>query len=184
MCVYMYVCRRQKLFSLCFHAFLRHDSVTCMCVCMYVCMYVCMCICMCADGESIIPSAMHIRALRPGKAVCCSVLQCVAACSSVFHWAAVSVWQCAAVLFSVFQWKLVLSAGHIHALDQVRQCVALCCCVVKCGAAWCSMLQCVAVWCCVLQCVTKKCYSGYWAHPCPMRRPSSPTWHNSFIPVT
>ena len=55
-------------------------------------------------------------------AVCCSVLQRVAACCSVL--------QCVVVCCSVLQ------------------CVAMCCSVLQCVAVCCSVLQCVAV-CCI-----------------------------------
>ena len=64
-------------------------------------------------------------------AECCSVLQCVAVCCSVF----------------------VIVFWYITCHNSVLQCVAVCCSVLQCDAVCCSVLQCVAVCCSVWQCV-------------------------------
>ena len=74
-------------------------------------------------------------------AVCCSVLQCVAACCSVL--------QCAAVCRNVLQ--------CVAACCSVLRCVAVCCSVAQCVAVGCSALRCDAVWCSVLQCGAVRC---------------------------
>jgi len=64
------------------------------------------------------------------RAVCCSVLQCVAVCCRVLQ-CVVTV--CCRVLQGVAMCCSVL------------QCVAVCCSVMQCDAVICSDLQCVAV---------------------------------------
>ena len=63
-------------------------------------------------------------------AACCSVLQCIAVCSSI---------------------------ARIEKHISTQWCGAECCRVLQCGAVWCSVLQrvalCGAVLCSVLQCV-------------------------------
>jgi len=67
-----------------------------------------------------------------GGAVCCSVLQCVAACCSVL--------QCVPVCSSLFR------------------CVPMCCSVLQCVARCHSVLQCVTVCCSVLHCIVVCCH--------------------------
>ena len=90
--------------------------------------------------------------------MCCSVLQCVAACCSLLQFAAV--WP---IQFSEV-W-VVCVCGHPYLLSihtgvcvaccsvcSVLQCVAVCCSVLQCVTMCCSVLQRVAMCCSVLQC--------------------------------
>jgi len=64
------------------------------------------------------------------RAVCCSVLQCVAVCCSVLQ-------MCCSVLQSV----ALIHRALLHVCYAVVQCVAACCSVLQRVAACCSMLQ-------------------------------------------
>ena len=96
-------------------------------------------------------------------AVCCSVLQCVAACCAA----------CFCVLQRIYQLELASRAAPEHSR---RQCVAECCSMLQficqwqlesraapersrrqCVAVCCSMLQYVAVCCSTLQYVAVRC---------------------------
>ena len=97
-------------------------------------------------------------------AVCCSVLQCVAACGTA--------WQCCAVccrllrsLKTIVQWHWRRAGRcidrYVAVCCSVLRCCSVCCSMLRCLDAivqwhWmcCSVLQCVAVCCSVLQCVT------------------------------
>jgi len=89
--------------------------------------------------------------------VCCSVLQCVAVCCSMFQ-GGNAVEEFVAVYCSVLQCVAVYGS--------VSQCVAVwkcsrgvCCSVLQCVAVCCSVLQCVAVCCSELPCknAVKEC---------------------------
>jgi len=129
----------------------------CLCVCMFVFVCACACVCGAAIGCSEYPS---IRAPNYG-AVCCSVLQCVAACCTL--------------LLRILLLCLVIASCKVY---YMLPCVAMGCSVLKCGAMCCSVsggtvrsgkhkqcehvskmchvLPCVAV-CCSVQCVAVCC---------------------------
>jgi len=101
--------------------------------------------------------------------VCCSVLQCVAACCSAIEWVSrhsdtKCVLQCVAVCCSVLQCVAVPISGY-----RDIQIPSVCCSVLQCATVCCSMLQClcryqvcVAVCCSVLQCVAACCSAHEW----------------------
>jgi len=84
---------------------------------------------------------------RKQRALCCSVLQCVAVCCSVL--------QCVAACCSF----LHCDAVRRSVTQCVLQCVVLCCSATQCVAVCCSEMQCGAVCCSVLQwlCVSLEC---------------------------
>jgi len=123
----------------------------------------------CSNKANVLVSIL--RALQvPAGWACCSVLQCVAVCCSVF-----SVLQCVAVCCGVSQHVamrcnvlqcVALSCALLHLPQRasmccrVLQCVAECCSVLQCVAECCTVrrvLYCAAVCCCALQCVVVCC---------------------------
>jgi len=77
------------------------------------------------------------------RQMCCSVLQCVAACCSVLQ--RPNAISCTVIIFHV--------GVYITCLLYRARCVAVCCSVLQRVGACCSMLQYVAVCCSALQCV-------------------------------
>ena len=77
-----------------------------------------------------------IRCQTCCRAVCCSVLQCVAVAHN---------WRSC-------ERRALRESAKVSRLV-AEQCVAVCCSVLQCVAVCCSVLQCVAVCCSALQCV-------------------------------
>jgi len=113
------------------------QCVTAYCRSFAVCCSVLQCVAVIlATCALIAPRPILLQVMQMCVAVCCSVLQCVAACCSVL--------QCVAARhlgdYSVIAPRRILV--------QVM-CVAVCCSVLQCVAVCSSVLQCVAVCCSV-----------------------------------
>ena len=109
-------------------------------------------------------------------AVCCSVLQCVAANDNVGRSRNIKSDICAPDVYTDGRHNTHMNESYLEygkiSVDKrgfefvfvqiavccrVLQCVAVCCSVLQCAAVWCSVMQCVAVCCSVLQCVAVYC---------------------------
>ena len=97
----------------------------------------------CTAGKGIwLKSERHVvERLEPVDSVfsvCCSVLQCVAVCCSLFSTRSLFVER------RVFVYTRAKSERV--AVERENQPIAVCCSVLQCVAVCCSVLQCVAVW--------------------------------------
>jgi len=132
MCVHVCVHSKQGLGS---NAICVHSLVGCVCVCVCVfacvcvCVHVCVCVCVCARECACVRLGVRVRT------VCCNVLQCIAACYSV--------WQC--VWLPIFhthipeQWHSQWwAAGTMYIYIYIRTCVYTykCMCIHKYIYAW------------------------------------------------
>jgi len=88
----------------------------------------------------------HIFLCGMALPVCCSVLQCVAVCCSV--------WIAFLAIFLCAGWRCLCVDWSRRTYEESRYtCVAVCCVALWGVAGFCRVVQCVEVCCCVLLCV-------------------------------